>query len=336
MAEKLTICLVGPKNGGKSSLLASLADCVIQSAYGYSPDLRPALQAITQNEFEKAEAAASKFEILESLVSPYERLRQEFAGGGAPTSPADIYEYYFRLTLNGEAPLEARAKAPYLLEIVDASGDIAAPDEASPIVVPYGIREKFAAKLLSAEAIVFVLPLVRFDDCRWVGALARLMERLAQTPDKKAKRLIVAFSQYERLFVQLGPSAFTHACDPAVALHVLRKSVQAAPWMDVLRTLEAAADDVRVRFTVFSAYGFTKTFQNPNIDPHQMGEWRFHRSSVNGPHALSEFWRPFLTVEPILCAALDLDSAFTFSYAQIDGSEPALVAEDETRSADEG
>jgi hypothetical protein len=327
MAEKLTMCLVGPRNAGKSSLIASLTDCVAQSAFGYSPHLRPALQAITQNEFENAAAAASKYEILESLVSRYERLREEFATGGEPTSAADIYEYYFRLTLNGEAPEEIQAKAPYLLEIIDTSGDIAAPEEGGATAVPYGIREKFAAKLLDAEAIIFVLPLLRFEECRWVGAVARFMERLAQAPSRKSKRIIVAFSHYERLFVQLGPNAFTYACDPNVALYVLRKFVDTAPWLDALRTLEASADDVKLRFTVFSAFGFTKNFQNPNLDPHQKRDRRFQRPNVNGAPALAEFWRPFLTAEPILCAALDLDSAFTFSYAQIAQSDFELAEE---------
>jgi hypothetical protein len=54
------------------------------------------------------------------------------------------------------------------------------------------------------------------------------------------------------------------------------------------------------------------------MDPHQPGERRFRRAGLDGPRAYSEYWRPFLTAEPILYAALGLDSAFTFSYAQID------------------
>jgi hypothetical protein len=323
MSEKLRICLVGPRNAGKSSLLASLTDCVMQSAHGYSPDLHPALQPIARSEFERAEGAASKSEILENFSDSYERLRQELAMGGQlggqPTPSRDLYEYYFRLTVNGAAPAGV-GRAPILLEIVDASGDIGAPEEGAPQDVAPGVREKFAAKLLGADAIVFVLPLVRFDHCRWVGALARLIERLALAPEKKAKRIVVAFSQYERLFVQLGPSAFTYACDPAVALHVLRKCVQAAPWTDVLRSLDA-----KVRFTAFSAFGFTKSFQNPNLDPHEAGEQRFCRMGADGRRMLGEFWRPFLTAEPILFSGLDFDSAFTFSYAQIDGADPAAM-----------
>lgn len=316
MTEKLKICLVGPRGAGKTSLLASLTDCVLQSAYGYPPQLRPALQAITRIEFEEASPAASRFELLENLVSDYERLRREFAAGGAPTANSDVYEYCFRLTLNGD-----ETKARYLLEIADASGDLAAPDLAAQ-PLSFAVKERFAAKLLAADALVFVLPLVRFSDCAWTADLARLIERLAQSSERRAKRFIVAFSHYERLFVQFGPSAFTYACDPAVALHVARKAAHSAPWLDVLRRLEAAETDVKSRFTVVSAFGFAKNFQNPNLDPHQAGERRFRREGLGGAHAFADLWRPFLTAEPILSAALDQSSAFAFSFAQIDGGAP--------------
>jgi hypothetical protein len=318
MTEKLKICLVGPRGAGKTALLASLTDCVLQGAYGYPPQLRPALQAITRIEFDEASPAASKFELLENLVSDYERLRGEFAAGGVPTANSDVYDYHFRLTLNGD---ETKANICQLLEIADASGDLAAPALARQ-PLSFSAKERFAAKLLAADALVFVLPLVRFSDCAWTADIARLVERLAQSTERKAKRFIVAFSKYERLFAPFGPSAFTYACDPAVALHVARKTAQSAPWLNVLRRLEIGESDIKPRFTVVSAYGFVKNHQNPNLDPHQPGERRFHREGLSGGQALAEFWRPFLSAEPILSAALDQSSAYTFSFAQIDGAAP--------------
>jgi hypothetical protein len=318
MAEKLTICLLGPKKGGKSSLLASLTDCVAQSAIGYSPNLRPTLQAIPQAEFHADDAPSKKMDIFDGLAGDYEKLRREFAEGGVATDTLDTYEYYFRLTLNGTAPPDILAMAPWLLEIVDAGGEIAVPPDGAQVAILNDVKGKLAAQMLAAEAIVLVLPMVRLEDSGWVGNMTRLIQRLAQARDKKLKRLVVAFSQYERLFTRLGPSAFTYACDPAVALYVLRKTLRAAQWMDGLRALEIGEDAASVRFTVTSAHGFTKRFQNPNIDPHLHGERRFRRAGVDGARGFVEFWRPFLTAEPILCAALGLDSAFTFSYPQID------------------
>lgn len=325
MAEKITICLVGPKKGGKSSLLASLADCVAQSAFGYPPSLRPTLQSITETEFYAEAAEPRKPDILNVDHGDYERLKREFAEGGVATDTLDTYEYHFRLTLNGQAPATLLARAPWLLEIIDSAGEIAVPPDGAEVAILNDVKDKLAAQMLAAEAIVVVLPLVRLEDSGWVGNMARLIDRLALSREKKLKRFIVVFSQYERLFTRLGPSAFTYACDPAVALHVLRKSLRAAQWTDGLRALETPWNGVSVRFTVASAYGFAKQFQNPNIDPHQPGEKRFRRLGLEGARAYNEYWRPFLTAEPILYAALGLDSAFTFAYPQIDVRQEEYV-----------
>ena len=297
-------------------MLASLADCVAQRAFGYPLSLRPTLQAISHAEAMAEAAAARPQNIFEGPNGDYEKLRRDFVEGGVATDTLDTYEYYFRLTLNGAAPPAVIERAPWLLEIVDAAGEIAVPPEGARVAILNDVKDKFAGQMLGAQAIVFVLPMVRLEDSGWIATLARLIDRLAQSKDKKLRRLVVAFSQYERLFIGLGPSAFTYACDPAVALYVVRKSLRAAPWMDALRALDLAG--VSIRFTVTSAYGFVKRFQNPNIDPHQPGEQRFRRPGLEGARGYSEYWRPFLTAEPILYAALDLDSAFTFSYRQID------------------
>ncbi len=315
MTEKLAICLVGPKKGGKSSLLASLSDCVAQSAYGYSPRLRPALQPITRAEFSSEPAEPRKSDLLTIEQGDYERMKRDFAEGGVATDTLDTYEYYFRLSVNGEAPPEVVTRGPWLLEVVDSAGEIAVPPDGAEVAILNDVKAKLARQMLESEAIVLVLPMVRLENSAWTGTLARLVDRLALSREKKVKRVVVAFSQYERLFIRLGPSAFTYACDPAVALHVLKKSLRAAPWLDRLRALEPA---VSVRFTVCSAYGFTKRFQNPNMDPHQPGERRFRRASLDGQRAYSEYWRPFLTAEPVIYAALGMDSPFTFSYGQVD------------------
>ena len=316
--ERMTITLVGPRGAGKSTLIAALPDCVAQGAHGYPPELRLTLQPIGRNEFEGGHSAASRYELLESFVSPYERLRETVESGGEPTPPETPQEYFFRLTPNAETPR--------LLEIVDVGGDLAAPEEGRPQQAPVASRVQFATRLLASDAIVFVLPLVRLEESRWAGSMARLIERLALAPDRKAKRFVVAWSFYERLFVNLGPSAFTYACDPEVAAHVLRRTLAQAPWLDALRELERKPD-VALRFCVFSSFGFVKGFQNPNLDPHQKGERRFSRMDVEGRPSLAEFWRPFLAADPMLNAALGWDSAFCFSYEDLSVAPRALAVE---------
>jgi len=328
MTEKVAICLIGPKNGGKTSLLASLTECVAQSAFGYSPRLHPALQPIGKAEFEAESFEARKADFFSIEEGDYEQLKRDFADGGVATDTLDTYEYYFRLSVNGDAPPAILTRGPWLLEIVDSAGEIAVPPDGAQIAILNDVKAKLAGQMLASDAIVMVLPMVRLEDSAWIGTLARLIDRLALAPDRKLTRFVVVFSQYERLFTRLGPSAFTYACDPDVALHVLRKTLRSAQWMDRLRALEAPRGGVSVRFTVCSAYGFTKRFQNPNIDPHQPGERRFRRAGLEGARAFAEYWRPFLTAEPILYAALGLDSAFTFSYEQLDAraEENALAS----------
>lgn len=320
--QRMTITLVGPRRAGKSTLIAALPDCVAQGAHGYPPELRLTLQPIGRGEFESGYAAASKYELLESFVSPYERLRETVDSGGEPTPPETPQEYFFRL--NAEAS-QGEGEAARLLEIVDVGGDLAAPEEGQPQPGSVASRVQFSTKLLASDAIVFVLPLLRLEEARWAGSLSRLIERLALAPDRQAKRIVVAWSFYERLFVNFGPSAFTYACDPDVAAHVLRRTLAQAPWLDALHELERKPE-VSVRFCVFSSFGFVKGFQNPNLDP-QTEERRFRRGGAAGRLSLSEFWRPFLAADPIFSAALGLDSAFSFSYESLAEGPRALVVE---------
>ena len=318
MDEKLSICLLGPKSGGKSSLLASLTECVGQGAFGYSARLRPTLQSITEVEFRKGLIDRRKADFLTAPQTGYERLKQDLINGGIATNTLDTYEYYFRLTAHEgaqDAPASSRA---CLLEIIDASGDVALPSDEARVAILDDVKAKLARQIFKSEAIVIVLPMVRIEESGWPGALARLIDRLTLTRDKNLRRIVVVFSHYERLFTRLGPDAFTYACDPAVARYALQRALRASRWFDHLRKLQSDSQIITARFCVCSSYGFTKRFQNPNIDPWQAGDKLFHRKGLEGLSAFSEYWRPFLTAEPILYAALGVDSAFTFSFEQLD------------------
>jgi hypothetical protein len=86
--------------------------------------------------------------------------------------------------------------------------------------------------------------------------------------------------------------------------------------------LEALAEhrDVDVQFTVTSAYGFTRDFGNPNIDPFAESERRFQLSDEDSlRRAVDEYWRPFLTADPFIYAASGIPSGFMFSLDQVGG-----------------
>ena len=170
-------------------MLASLADCVAQRAFGYPLSLRPTLQAISHAEAMAEAAAARPQNIFEGPNGDYEKLRRDFVEGGVATDTLDTYEYYFRLTLNGAAPPAVIERAPWLLEIVDAAGEIAVPPEGARVAILNDVKDKFAGQMLGAQAIVFVLPMVRLEDSGWIATLARLIDRLAQSKDKKLRRL---------------------------------------------------------------------------------------------------------------------------------------------------
>jgi hypothetical protein len=315
MGEKLTICLIGPHKGGKSSVLATLTDCVKQGVHGYPPQMRPSLQTISADDFHDASGVATR-DILGAESGLYEALRRDFAEGISATDTLETYGYFFRLDLSGRHPRVDPARLPIMMQVIDAAGEIAIPQGGAS--VPDNVRGQFSAQIVSADALIFCVPLVNLENTDWITLLSDLIDRLAAMPDKKLKRAVVAFTQYERLFVRLGPSAFTYACDPRVALYIVRDSLAATPWLEGLRALER--HNIQVRFTVTSAYGFSRKFHNPNIDPHSQGEERrFRRDGIATSRALNEFWRPFLTAEPVLYASLGEDSAFTFSYDDIDG-----------------
>src|ERR1700730_5765056 len=160
MAEKLTICLIGPKKGGKSSVLATLTDCGAQRAHGYPPQLRPALQPITAAEFDSASGADARLKILGVLNGEYARLRREFMEGGVATDTLNTYEYFFRLELNGSHQGISAEGMPILIQVVDAAGEIAFPQDAGVVNVDEGVRDKFDGQILNADALVFVVPLV--------------------------------------------------------------------------------------------------------------------------------------------------------------------------------
>ena len=322
MSQKVSICLLGPKAAGKSSLLGSLADCVGQGAYGYSPHFHPVLQPISQVDFLKGPIDRQRADFLTHAVSPYERLKQDLVAGGGATNTLDTYEYYFRLSLSGAAPSELKQAGPWLLEIIDSAGDIAMPPEGAQIALLDDVKTKLAKQILASDAIVLALPLTRFDETEWSGALSRLADRLMLAREKNLKRFVVALTFYERLFVNLGPDAFTYACDPSVAHHILRKSLRSSNCFDHIRKLMTSNSTLQLRFTVCSTFGFTKRFQNPNLDPWLAGDQRFRRNNLEAGRAYSDYWRPFLTAEPFLYAALGLDSAFTFSFEQLERDAP--------------
>jgi hypothetical protein len=131
---------------------------------------------------------------------------------------------------------------------------------------------------------------------------------------KNPTRVVIAFTHYERLFINLGQSAFEFACVPRVARDVMLRALNQSDWADSLNRLHKRGVDIY--FTVTSAYGFVKGYGNPNIDPHQMGDEMPFGRNGSAP-SMTRFWRPFLSAEPFICAALNEPSQFAIPFQDI-------------------
>jgi len=318
--DRLTICLIGPTSGGKTSLLATLTDCVAAGAHGYPPDCRFVLYEIPETEF-TSEGVVPSFRILDARNGDYERLRRRF---GSPalmaTETQDTYAYFFCLESRlPRAPTASSSRI--LLRVIDAAGEIAVAQDGAEKAPDPEVVQKFGEQISEAEALIFSVPLVNLTHASWINSLNSLMGKIANYGSKKLKRVVVAFTQYERLFVQLGPMAFRYALDPQVVLHILRRCLETAPWLEQLRPLETQTPPVAIRFAVTSAFGFVRKYDNPNIDPHQDVPALFRAGTGQGRHAT--LWRPFLTAEPFLWAALGEDTRFMFSFAQLLDEPPS-------------
>ena len=156
MSQKVSICLLGPKGAGKSSLLGSLADCVGQGAYGYSPNFHPVLQPISQVDFLKGPIDRQRADFLTHALTPYERLKQDLVAGAAATNTLDTYEYYFRLSLSDVAARDLKQAGPWLLEIIDSAGDIAMPRDGAQIALLDDVKTDAGRQRFLDRAIAII------------------------------------------------------------------------------------------------------------------------------------------------------------------------------------
>jgi hypothetical protein len=287
VASRCTICLLGPVGSGKSSLLLSFVDCIEQLAHGYPLGRRIAVHDVEKDVFDSGVDATTGF-----LGNGNEQFRQ-------------LRKQIFSKTIATEAVAPGESA-------IREGDDTAAERDEKEVA-------KLRAALGDADAIVFAIPLTTLEVAGWLSDLRRVIAEMARSSGTKPIRVVIAFTHYERLFVQLGQDAFTYACQPEVALRVIRREIIGSTWAEGLKKLTERGTSVH--FTVTSAYGFVKGFGNPNIDPHKANEEApFGRDGTAA--GLTRFWRPFLTAEPFICAALGTPSDYTFTFEQIEGWRP--------------
>jgi hypothetical protein len=301
MAEKCTICVIGPLSSGKSALLQTFVDCVEQGGHGYSERHNVRIQSIAKDEFAGKGGVSRMFG---GQSGDYHDYRNNFFN--KPVATEDTIEFFFRISI------DAGSNNSVLTRIVDSAGEDAVP-------VSYGTSErqqiktsidKLKTELSQADAAIIVVELVDLGSATFQGPLKSLISELVAESDNP-KRIVVAFTQFERLFVNTGRDAFQIACQPAVTRNVILEALDQSTWKGDLRSFSKLPGR-SVYFTVVSSFGFAKGSGIPNFDPHWTGDLAMEL--LGKPKNIPTYWRPFLTADPFVCAATGEPSKYTFTF----------------------
>ena len=91
MATKCTACLIGPKSAGKSSLLQTFTDCMMEmDGHGFASDRKINVRSIDAAEFEAGE---SVMPILGGHRGNYQQYRSNFFVN--PQATYETVEFFF-------------------------------------------------------------------------------------------------------------------------------------------------------------------------------------------------------------------------------------------------
>jgi hypothetical protein len=312
MVDKCTICLVGPKSAGKSSLLQTFVDCIELGAHGFSDEYDISVQDIDEEEYAGGQSVSR---ILGGNSGVYRDYRDNFFINQVQTD--STIEFFFRLTAGGtglKTDADGKNSREILLRVVDSAGEYAVAENygSARIDNPIESVSKLNDALMQADATIIVIPLVDLDRATFVGSLTGLIARLVNARGEKPNRIVVAFTQYEKLFLRAGRDAFATASLREIAQMVIRRAVEQGRWADDLVRFSEMPDR-EVYFTVTSSYGFAKGLGVPNIDPHWPSDPPTEQL-FGKPGDIAAYWRPFLTADPFVSAAIDKPGVLTFTF----------------------
>ena len=337
------ICLLGPSNGGKTTLLRTMGSCLAQEAYGYAPgDIASFnLTEILEQEFNeglhdagrriiKRPAGGGRYASEESQFHAREAQIDHWGqevSSRASDGPAD---YFFSLewTPGPLAALDSAQEAPepVLMQIVDAAGDLSTWSRPPPEDWAHQLDD-LENRLRVMEAAIVVVPLDSHGTDLWAAHLCEVIDKLVRMPSEQRllKRVIVVFNKYEQLFARFGTDAVLVAIRPHAALYVVRREFQHRRWLQRLSQL-ARGGDVDLRFTVASSLGFTRLFGTPNVDADASksasGPMRFRvKTGSAGELAAEPLWRPFMTVDPFIFAATGLVNGYMFTIQDLENAQ---------------
>lgn len=300
-----TVVLVGQKAAGKSSLLQTWVQCVTSKQHGFVDEGLLSANSITEKRF--AEEDDRPPPLLSAVDGDYESFSAQFFSEQQETTQTT--SYYFELNFG--------VRKPTRLCIVDSAGEhsIKSPDRnpSQPESVQAEVN-KLSEALKSAHSVIVAVPLIDLHTSDYGSGLQQFINDLVIPTRPNPKRIVIAYTHYERLFVELGNSAKNYARNHKVIQHVIESATAANRWSQPFREF-VRNPDREIFLTVSSAFGFVRDNGSPNVDPHavEIGDLAPERPFLS-PRGRFANWEPFLTADPFLCAALGKAGEFAIEF----------------------
>lgn len=330
--ERVRVCLIGPSESGKSHLLFALMEGTKNGAHGFPSSIALRVEP-TEERQGPARSASEKMKLIltnRARTKYHSQVSAALVQALTATTTDHIGKYEFDMSFRPNGS-ESRRHLNFM--VADAAGGHIFPqglssdapsEEKEADSADVQIRDEFIDYLIQSAGLVIVLPFHRIEDPRFYRAMDPIIEAL--TPDDtfggeppQLKRIVIALSQYERLFVQFGSDAAQIASHPDVARGVAGSRLRDVPWMVGLRELQKYYD---IRVIPTSAYGFLPDFGNPNLDPDSEPNRPFIAFQDPTENGNSEHERhPFLAADPFIFAASGLENQFMIDIEEIFGEQ---------------
>jgi hypothetical protein len=307
--ERSVICLVGPQQAGKTSLLATWVDCIARNMHGFENEKITNVRAISSERFHQENPPP--LPILDPFDTEFEHWSREKVDATRKTESR-----FFEIDLG--------ARGTRRVEVTDSPGEHSAPTARDKSEVEAITPEAIATLtgvIQRADGAIVAIPLVDMSMWRERTGIDKLVRTLATSSHPKPRRFVLAFTHYDRLFVEAGNEAWRMAAHPGIMRDILQKAIDDAGWRDALESF-ARRDNREVYLTASGAYGFVMGNGSVNIDPNPVLS---ESHSVQDPEQLERelklvenpftrggisYGQPFLTADPFLCAILGAPGSY--------------------------
>jgi len=313
--EPLTICLMGDTKFGKTSLIASLRGCVSQLAYGFEPSRHFEFRVLGQSLLSPQNFASGSYNDIEGRLF----------GAGQGTAVERTFQYEFEIRLTRYS-LHPAATEVCPIRIHDTGGAVWMSNVKEYVAENSIFLENFERYrdevLPQATGLILVIPLFETWEVRnevpWRDRMSELLEAVTTDPRfNRIRRIAVAMTHYERLFVNFGAAAARVASDPTVAKEVLKEAVGRMRKQQLAVQLLTRHNHGRqIFFMPVSAHGFVRGNGCPNFDPSTNLLLRRTLGEAN-ESGRRELWRPFCTADPFLFAGTGEKGLYMFTYAEL-------------------